>query len=86
MFLSIVSIYSTKNTYKLYSVSAKEKWNIGKTLWYDINHMYHQLFDEIHIKLVESINYNVFGIIKSVFNGICNGLNIIETEYIKIKL
>ncbi len=82
----IIFIYSNKITYKLYSVSTKRKMVfIRNTLAYCL-WLYHHLFNGIYAKVSQEIYYNICRIIKKVFDGICDGLNIIETNLIKIKL
>ncbi len=54
MCVTFVYIYSNKNTYKLYSVSAKEKFNKQETLWYNIYGSYHLLFDTVYRELAQA--------------------------------
>ncbi len=64
----------------------RKKWYISETLWYIIYGLYKQLFELIYIEMAQGISITLSTIIKQVFDGICDELNRMETNLIKIKL
>ncbi len=86
MFLEFFLYTVTKIHTKYIVFLQRKKWYLLETLWCIVYGLYHQLFDQIYAKLTQEIYYNICRTIKKMFDGICDGLNVIETNLIRIQL